>query len=709
MTAWKRRLFAAAALGLLGACASTPEPVKPLDPADVPKVMPAPEPARPRPEVGSYGFDAAGMDPAVAPGDDFFRHANGGWVARTEIPADRSSYSTFTMLREIANKRTRELIQDPAAASAPVGSDARKIADYYASFLDEAGIEAKGVAPLKPELDRIAAIGDRKALSRELGSTLRADVDVLNATDLYTDRLFGLWVVEDLKDTSRVLPYLLQGGLGLPDRAYYLENTPRFQEVRGKYQAHIATQLKLAGVAGAEAKAARIVALETDIAKAHWTGVDTTDVTKTYNPWARTDYAKKAPGMDWTAFFEAAGLGGQPVVAAWQPSAVAGISKLVGSRPVEDWKAYLTFHAIERAAPYLPKAFADEHFAFNGQVLSGTPQQAERWKRGVDDTNAALGFAVGKLYVARYFPPEAKAQADEMVRNILAAMDHRIDRLTWMSPATKAKAKEKLANFQVGIGYPDKWPDYASLEVVRGDALGNAQRAGLFEYRRNLAKLGRPTDRGEWYMTPQTVNALNAPMQNSISFPAAILMPTFFDPNADPAVNYGAIGGVIGHEISHGFDDTGALFDARGNLSNWWTPEDMAHFKASGAQLVAQYNTYQALPDLAVNGELTLGENIADLAGLAVAYDGYLLSLKGAEPPVIDGTTGAQRFFYGWAQNYRSKYREAALRRALLTDVHSPGEYRADIVRNLDAWYPAFDVKPGQKLYLAPEQRVRIW
>jgi putative endopeptidase len=712
----RRLLPAVSVLALLAGCATAPAAQHPTaaPPAAV-VADPAPTAAaapKPKPEYGSFGVDLSGMDTAVKPGDDFFRYADGAWYDRTEIPADRSSFNTFVILREVASKRTRELIQNAAATEAPEGSEARKIGDYYASFMDEAGIEAKGVAPLKPELVRIAAIKDRKTLSRELGASIRADVDVLNATNLHTDRPFGLWVVEDLKDTSRYLPYLLQGGLGMPDRAYYLEDTPKFKDLRAKYQTHVANMLRLAGVAtGADAdrRAAQILALETGIAKAHWNGVDTTDVTKTYNPWTKADFASKAPGIDWAAFFDAAGLGAQPVVVAWQPTAVTGMAKLAGSQPLQTWKDYLAFHAAERAAPYLPKAFVDENFAFQGTALSGTPQQSERWKRGVDSTNAALGEAIGKLYVAKYFPPESKAQVQDMVRNILKAFDARIDRLDWMTPETKARAHEKLANFQVSVGYPDKWRDYSSLQVVRGDALGNAERAELFEYRRNLAKLGRPVDRGEWYMAPQTVNALNAPMQNSISFPAAILEPPFFDPKADPAVNYGAIGGVIGHEISHGFDDTGALFDARGNFSNWWTPSDMAHFKASAAQLSAQYDTYQALPDLHVNGELTLGENIADLAGLAVAHDAWKLSLNGAPAPVIDGFTGDQRFFLGWAQNYRSKFREAALRRALLTDVHSPGEYRADTVRNLDPWYDAFAVQPGQKLYLAPEQRVRIW
>jgi putative endopeptidase len=413
--------------------------------------------------------------------------------------------------------------------------------------------------------------------------------------------------------------------------------------------------------------------------------------------------------MDWEAFLQAAGLADQPRFGAWQDTAIAGISKLVGAQPVQAWRDYMAFHAVERGAPFLSKALADEHFAFNGQALSGTPQQRERWKRGVDATSGALGEAVGKLYVQRHFSPEAKAQVEEMARNVLTAFGQRIDRIDWMTPATKAEAKKKLANFRVYVGYPNRWRDYSGLAVIRGDAYGNAQRAELFEYRRNLANLGGPVDREEWFMTPQTVNALFAPSQNSIIFPAAILEPPFFDLNADPAVNYGAIGGVIGHEVSHGFDDLGAQFDANGNLRNWWTAQDLAQFKTRTQKLADQYSAYQVFPDLKLNGSQVLGENIADVAGLAAAYDAWKMSLNGRPAPVLDGFTGDQRFYLGWAQNYRVKFREAALRRAVVTGVHSPGMYRALTVRNQDPWYPAFEVKPGQKLYLSPEERVRIW
>ncbi|HEY8572403.1 M13 family metallopeptidase [Phenylobacterium sp.] len=696
----------AAAAALLAACAS---PAPPPPPPTAQVAPPPAAPARPKPQYGTFGFDVTGMDRAVAAGDDFFAFANGEWVRRTEIPADRSNLTSFAVIAETAAQRTRAIIEDPGNRTAPEGSEARKIGDYYASFMDEAAIEAAGAAPLKPELDRINAIRNRRDLSRELGASIRADVDALNATDFYTERLFGLWVAEDLNDTTKYRPYLMQGGLSLPDREYYLGDSARFQEIRGKYRAHVANMLRLAGYTDVDARAARILALETAIARAHWTVDQTADVSKANTVWTRQELARKAPGIDWEAFLAAAGLAEQPRFGAWQDSAIAGIAKLVGNQPLQAWRDYMAFHTIERGAPYLSKAFADEHFAFNGQALSGTPQQRERWKRGVDNTSAALGEAVGKLYVARHFPAERKAQVKEMADNVLAAFAQRIDRIDWMSPQTKAEAKKKLANFRVYVGYPDRWRDYSGLQIVRGDAYGNWHRGELFEYRRNLAKLGGPVDREEWFMTPQTVNALFAPSQNSIIFPAAILEPTFFDPNADAAVNYGAIGGVIGHEVSHGFDDLGAQFDADGNLRNWWTPQDLAQFKARTKKLAEQYSAYQVFPDLKLNGEQVLGENIADVAGLATAYDAWKISLKGQAPQTLDGFTGDQRFFLGWAQNYRAKYREAALRRAVLTGVHSPGMYRALTVRNLDAWYPAFGVQPGQTLYLAPADRVRIW
>ncbi|MFN7986736.1 MAG: M13-type metalloendopeptidase [Thermoanaerobaculia bacterium] len=671
---------------------------------------PRPAPAAPAaPAPAASGIDLSGVDRSVAPGDDFFAWANGTWMKTTEIPADQSSWGSGGEMTERTAKRTAELIAEAAKSNAPAGSEARKIGDTYATFLDEATVERKGLAPLEPELARVAAIADARGLAAALGGALRADVDVLNATDFYTPHLFGLWVAQDLDDPGRYSPFLLQGGLGMPDRDYYLDPSPQMAEIRARYREHAARLLKAAGVADAEAKAERVVALEKRIAEVHGNREDSADVVKGNSHWSRADFAARAPGLDWDAFFEAAGLGTQQRFVVWQPGAATGVAALVRDVPLATWKEYLAFRALEEAAPFLPKAFVDESFAFYGKVLSGTPQQRERWKRAVDVTDAALGEAVGKLYVAKYFPPSEKARAEAMVRNEIAAFAKRIDRLEWMAPETKEKAKAKLAALKVGVGYPDRWRDYSGLEVVAGDALGNARRASLFEYRRNLAKLGQPVDRGEWVMNPQLVNAVNLPAMNAMNFPAAILAPPDFDPSRPEVMDYGAAGATIGHEISHSFDDQGALFDAEGRLRNWWTKGDFDHFAASAAKLVAQFDAYRPFPDLAVNGKLTLSENIADVAGLAVAYDAYRISLGGREAPKVAGLSGDQQFFLSFAWSWRTKTREAALRQRIVTDGHAPAEYRADCVRNLDAWYAAFDVKPGQKLWLAPGERVQVW
>jgi predicted metalloendopeptidase len=613
------------------------------------------------------------------------------------------------MLVEKTTTQLRQLIEATSKASAAADPDTRKIGDYYASYMDEAGIEANGLAPLKPDLDRIAAIGDAHQLAAYLGATLRADVDALNSTNFYTDHLFGLWVTQAFENPDRNVPYLLQGGLGMPDREYYLSPAARMAGIRARYQAHIATMLKLARFPDAANKAAAILALETKMAKAHWSRVDSEDVHKANNPWKADQFAARAPGLDWKAYFGAAGLVDQKDYIVWQPSAVRGLSALVASEPLTVWKDYLAFHFIEHHAPVLPKAFVDENFAFNGTVLAGTPSNSKRWKRAVDATNAALGEAVGKLYVAQYFPPQAKARIEALVHDLLVAYRARISNLKWMSPETRGKALAKLATLKVGVGYPEKWRDYSALKIVRGDALGNLERAELFEYHRNLAKLKAPVDRGEWVMTPQTVNAVNLPIANTLNFPAAILQSPYFDPKADAALNFGATGATIGHEISHSFDDEGSQFDAQGRLENWWTPADFAHFKAASAKLVAEFDSYRPFPDLAVNGQQTLSENIADVAGLSASHDAYIASLGGTSAPVIDGLSGDQRVFLAYAQSWRTKIREAALRRRILTDGHAPPEYRADTVRNLDAWYPAFAVKPGEKLYLSPGDRVQVW
>ncbi len=664
----------------------------------------APAKAAAQPQLGSFGFDVAGMDRNLAAGDDFFGFANGQWVQHTAIPADRSSYGSFNLIAEKTLADTRAIMEEAGQAD----GEARKVGDYYAAFMDEAGIEARGMAPLQPQLQAIAGIGDRPALARALGATVRADVDLLNATNFYTPHLFGVWVSVDLLQPERNAPYLVQGGLGMPDRDFYLEGG-RMAELRKAYEGYVARLLALSGDADAAARAARIVALETKIARAHATQEDTNDVEKGANAWKQADLAAQAPGMDWAAFLDAAGLSAQQDFIVWQPQAVAGLSRLVAGEPLQAWKDYLTFHALDEAAPYLPRAFADAHFAFHGTTMSGTPQQSERWKRAVDETNTAIGEAVGKIYVERHFNAATKARADEMAQNIIAAFDRRIDALEWMSPQTKAHAKAKVAGLKVDMGYPSTWRDYAALEVKRDDALGNAQRAALFEYRRNLAKLGQPVDHSEWAMLPQTVNAMNVPLENRLVFPAAILQPPFFDGAADDAVNYGAIGAVIGHEISHGFDNAGALFDETGKLHNWWTAEDLKQFNAAGDALAAQFTAYAPFPGVHVNGRLTLGENIADVAGLATAHDAYVMAQQGKPAQVLEGFTPDQRFFLGFAQAWRSKAREQALRNALLTNVHAPGQFRALTVRNLDAWYPAFEVKEGQKLYLAPEKRVKVW
>jgi len=657
---------------------------------------------------GSTGIDLAGMDTSVAPGNDFYGYANGGWIKSHEIPPDRSSYGTGTMVQELTAKRTAELIAEAAKDAAP-GSDARKIGDYYTTYLDEAAIAARGLAPLKPALERITGISDAHTLARALGTGLRADVDVLNNTNYDTDNLFGLWVAQDLSDPARYAAFLLQGGLGLPDRDYYLDASPRMAEVRDKYRAHIAAVFTLAGLTEPDARAARVFDLEHKIAEAHRPRIETEDVTKGNNHWTRSELAERAPGLDWQTFLAAAGLDRQADFVIWQPAAFTAMAALVASQPLDAWKDWLTYHAIARRSDVLPQAFDDESFAFYGKALSGTQQKRERWKRAIDATSGALGQAVGRLYVARYFPASEKARVEAMVKNEIAAFARRIDRLDWMTPATKAKAKAKLAVLKVGIGYPDRWRDYAKLEVVPGDAYGNAERASLFDYRRNLDKLGQPVDRGEWVMNPQLVNAVNLPAMNALNFPAAILQPPFLDPNRPSVMDYGAAGSVIGHEISHSFDDQGALFDATGRLHNWWTPEDFAHFKASSAKLVAQYSAYHPFPDLAVNGQLTSSENIADVAGLAAAYDAYRMSHDGKEAPTVQGLTGDQQFFISFAQSWRRKAREQAVRRQVLTDGHAPAEYRGDTVRNLDPWYPAFGVKPGDTLYLPPADRVRVW
>jgi predicted metalloendopeptidase len=660
------------------------------------------------PANSASGLDLAGIERSVTPGDDFFRYANGAWIAQTEIPPDRSSFGADAILDELTRKRIVELIQG-AAQAAPAHSDAAKVGTYYAAYLDEASIESAGIKPLQPALERIVAVKDRADLARALGATLRADVDVLNATNLHTENLFGLWVAQDLSDPTRYAPFLLQGGLVMPDRDYYLNPSQKMAAIRTQYQAHIAAVLTLANFSEPKERAARIFALERRIAEAHWSRQDSEQVSKGNNHWKAATFPQRAPGLDWSAYFAAAGLAKQEDFVVWQPSALISIAALSASEPLETWKDWLRFHLLEHHSPYLSKAFDAEHFAFHQHILSGTPQQRPRWKRAVDETNTALGEAVGQLYVQRYFQPSEKARAEAMVKNLLAAFAVRIDHLEWMAPQTRARAKAKLSALKVGVGYPDHWRSYAALQIKSGDAFGNAERAERFELQRSLAKLGTPVDRSEWAMTPQEVNAVNLPAMNALNFPAAILQPPYFDPARDAVMDYGAIGAVIGHEISHSFDDQGALFDASGRLENWWTPQDFAHFEAAGKRLAEQFNAYHPYPDIHVNGAQTLSENIADVAGLSVAYDAWRLTLAGKAAVGADGFSAEQLFFLSFAQSWREKMREAALRRQIVANGHAPAEYRADTVRNLDPWYAAFDVKPGQKLYLAPAERVRVW
>ncbi|TPG22283.1 M13 family peptidase [Sphingomonas koreensis] len=655
------------------------------------------------------GIDLAGMDKALKPGDNFDDYANGGWRAKTEIPGDRASTGVFYDVFEKAEANNRAIIDAAIKSNAAAGTDQGMIANYYNAFMDTAGIEKRGLAPVQDDVAAIANLKDKTQLATMLGANLRADEDPINATSLGTENLFGLFVTQALTDPNTTVPYLLQGGLGLPDRDYYLSASPDMAKIRDAYKSYVAQLLTLAGISDAQARAARIVDLETKLAKAHADLTTTEQMSKDHDPWTKADFAKKAPGLDWDAYWQAAGLGNQQDFIAWQPAAITGEAALVASEPLQNWQDWLTFHRINQVTPALPKALDDAHFAFYGTTLNGTPQNRTRDKRAIGAVQGALGDAVGQLYVKQYFPASSKADIQNMVKNILAAFDKRVANLDWMAPATKAEARKKIETLKVGVGYPETWRSYAGLDIRADDPVGNMHRASLLEYRHQIGKIGKPVDRGEWWMTPQTVNAVNLPLQNALNFPAAILQAPFYDPNADAAHNYGSIGATIGHEISHSFDNNGAEFDSTGKLRNWWTPADLAHFKQQGAALVAQYNAYEPLPGLHINGQQTLGENIADVAGLTAAYEAYHASLNGKPAPVIDGLTGDQRFFLAFAQSWREKTRDQAMKQQLATDGHAPGSYRALTVRNLDAWYPAFGVQPGQKLYLTPDKRVHVW
>jgi putative endopeptidase len=653
-----------------------------------------------KPQIGTFGFDAAGMDTSVKPGDDFVAYANGKYFANLQIPADKVAYGMSSGLSDLSRERTRTIIEKAAASGGAPGSEAQKVGDFFAAFMDEAAIEAKGIAPLKPELDAIAAIQSKADLAEALGRNLRLGVS----------GPIGMGVGPDRKNPDRFVVQGGQGGLGLPDRDYYLDDkNPAFVAARAKYKDYVATILGLAGYDNAKARAEAIFALETEIAKVHWTRVERRQAEKTYNPVPVADMGTRFPGVDWTRFIAGTTIPVQGDVIISTPSSLEGIAKIIGATDLAVLKDYLAFQTIRDAAPVLPKAFGDATFEMYNKTLGGQPQQQPRWKRGVDLTSAVMGEAIGKLYVAEYFPPAAKAKIDELVKNIIAALDARLEKLAWMDPKTRAAAREKLAAFTPKIGYPDKWKDYSALNIVRGDLMGNAKRVAEFQFKEAVAKLNKPVDRSEWFMTPMTVNAYANPTWNEIVFPAAILQAPFFDPNADDAVNYGAIGGVIGHEITHHFDDQGRKYDKTGRLAEWWTADDVKRFKEGTDKVVAQYAAYEPLPGKKINGELTLGENMADLAGVTIAYDAYQRSLKGKKAKVIDGFTGDQRFFLAFAQSWRTKYRDAALQQQLITDPHTASHFRPYVVRNLDVWYKAFNVKPGEKLYLKPEERIKVW
>lgn len=665
--------------------------------------------AAPSTSEKKIGVTLSYRDLATKPGDDFEEYANGGWRRRTEIPPDRPSTSASFEVFQRAEKRNADLIRAISGSKADAGTPKRMIADYYAAFMDTAEIEKKGFTPLEEKLKTIEKIGTREELARALGQRLRADVDPLNATAMWTENLFGTWITQALSDPTQTVPYFLQGGLGMPDREYYVSDKPEMKSLREVYKKYIGDQLKLTSLSQAEERAKRIMALEMKVAQVHADRVASQDVHKASGLMTAEELSKNAPGLDWKTYLTAAGLEKQPKFILWQPDAIKSLSALVGSEPLETWKDWLAFHTVNQSAICLSKAFDDLHFDFYGKTLLGTPEQRDRWKRGVAAVNTDLGDAVGRLYVEKHFPPSSKAEVEAMAKNILAAFDRRIDALTWMAPETKEQAKAKIKTLRVGVGYPEGWRDYSGLEIRRDDAVGNWWRAREWEYRYQLAKLGQPVDRAEWWMTPQTVNAVNLPLQNAMNFPAAYLEAPLFDPKADAAANYGAVGSTIGHEISHSFDNTGAEFNASGKLENWWTPADQAHFKEASQRLVDEFNAYEPLPGLHINGEQTLGENIADVAGLAAAYDAYKMSLNGKPLPVVDGLTGDQRFFLAFTQAWRQKIRDAALRQQIVTNEHAPNRYRAQTVRNIDAWYDAYGAKDGEKLYLAPDARVRIW
>jgi len=647
--------------------------------------------------IGDFGLDLTAADHDVKPGDDFFTYANGAWYEKFTIPPDHASFGPFDRLDELSKERVRAIIEQAAASHAPDGTPEQQIGDYYAAYMDQAAIEAKGLAPARDDLERIAAARTHADIARLFGEPGFAS-------------LFDVELPADFKNPDRYSVFISQAALGLPDRDYYLKDDPQLKELRARYVEYIAHMLQLGGVADAPARARDIMAFETAAARVQWPIEKRRDVDAIYNPRTKAQLLAYAPGFGWQMFLQAQQLGTREDLVLQELTAIRDLATLFGHTSVPTLKAFLTFHYLSSHAPYLPRRFDEARFAFYGKTLRGQPQQRERWKRGVDAVDDAIGEAVGRLYVAKYFPPESKAKMQQLVADLEAALSERIEALDWMTPETKKRAHEKLAAFTPKIGYPDKWKDYSSLVVRRDDLLGNVRRAAEWQWDYQVARLDKPVDRSEWQMTPQEINAYYNGSNNEIVFPAAILQPPFFDPNADAAVNFGAIGAVIGHEMGHGFDDQGRKFGPDGSMKDWWTAQDAQEFTARTARLIKEFSGFEALPGLKVNGANTVGENIGDLGGLNMAHEAYRISLKGQPAPVIDGLTGDQRFFLAYAQVWRQKYRAGALRELVMSDVHSPSQFRVNgPLPNIDAWYKAFNVQPGDKLYIKPEDRVRIW
>ncbi|CAN5887876.1 M13 family peptidase [soil metagenome] len=654
------------------------------------------------PSILLSGIDSKHNDPSVKAQDDFYRHVNGKWLKTADIPADKSSAGAFMDLREATIPRLHAITEALAKQHAKTGTDAQKIADLYASFMDTANIETLGLKPLKSDFAKVDALTDKKQIP--------AFIAYLNLVSVGAP--FDIAVHQDNKDSTKYVLDVGQSGLGMPDRDYYLNNDDvKLKDTRVKYLAHIEKMLALAGDTNATKNAADILALETELAKVQWTKVELRDPIKAYNKLELSKLDALTPGFDWTSYLSNLGVQGKlDSLMVSQPSYLTGFNKVLQDASLDTWKAYFKWHLLSSTANQLPKAFDEENFAFYGTTLSGTPNQEVRWKRGVRLADAGLGESLGKMYVAKHFPAQSKVKMEKLVSNLLLAYKQSIDTLDWMSPETKKEAQAKLATFMPKIGYPSKWRDYSKLSISKGDTVGNLRNSRMFASQVELNKLGKPIDREEWGMTPQTVNAYYNPEMNEIVFPAAILQAPFFDAKADDAVNYGGIGAVIGHEISHGFDDQGAQYDGLGNLRDWWTKEDHEKFAVKTAALVKQYGAFSPIPGYFVNGELTLGENIADNSGLAIAYKAYKLSLGGKPAPVIKGLTGDQRFFMGFAQVWRSKMRDATMIVRLKTDPHSPGEIRANgTLRNMPGFYESYGVKEGDKMYLAPKDRVSIW